>query len=51
MIPTKENIIKFNEEKRIKNNKPKVYTKIANTFIENAIVKSNITALKTISLP
>jgi len=48
MIPTKENIIKFNEEKRIKNNKPKVHTKIANTFIENAIVKSNITALKTI---
>ena len=46
MIPTKSNIAKMNEEKR--KNKPRVHQKIANTFIENAILKNNISALKTL---
>jgi len=48
MIPTKANIAKLNAEKRAKKHKPKVHQKIANTFIENAISKSNISALKTL---
>ncbi len=48
MIPTKANIAKLNAEKRAKKNKPKVHSKISNTFIENAIIKSNINALKTL---
>jgi plasmid replication initiation protein len=48
MIPTKKNIEKMNTKKRINKNKPKVHQKIANTFIENAIAKSNLSALKTI---
>ena len=48
MIPTKENIAKYNAEKRAKKRLPKVHQKIANTFIENAISKSNISALKTL---
>jgi plasmid replication initiation protein len=48
MIPTKANIAKLNAEKRATKNKPKVHQKIANTFIENAISKSNISALKTL---
>lgn len=48
MIPTKENISKWKEEKRREKKKPKVHQKIANTFIENAITDSNINALKTI---
>jgi len=48
MIPTKANIAKFHAEKRAKKNKPKVHQKIANTFIENAISRSNISALKTL---
>jgi plasmid replication initiation protein len=48
MIPTKENIAKWKEEKRQSKKKPKVHTKIANTFIENAIADSNVNALKTI---
>jgi len=48
MIPTKENIKKFNEAKRVAKNKPKVHQKIANTFIENAIANSNLSALKTL---
>ena len=46
LIPTKENIAKVNAKKR--NKKPKIHQKIANTFIENAIHKSNFSALKTI---
>jgi len=46
MIPTKENIRKAQEKKR--NKLPKVHQKISNTFIENAITKSNQSALKTI---
>lgn len=46
MIPTKANIAKINAKKR--NKKPQVHQKIANTFIENAIHKSNFSALKTI---
>lgn len=46
MIPTKENIKKLYAEKRAK--KPKVHQKISNTFIENAIANSNLSALKTI---
>jgi hypothetical protein len=46
LIPTKENIAKINAKKR--NKKPQVHQKIANTFIENAIHKSNFSALKTI---
>jgi len=48
MIPTKANIAKLNEKKRQAKKKPKVHTKIANTFIENAITDSNVNALKTI---
>ena len=48
MIPTKENIAKWKEEKRKAKKKPKVHIKIANTFIENAITDSNINTLKTI---
>jgi plasmid replication initiation protein len=47
MIPTKENIAKF-QAKRRNTLKPKVHQKIANTFIENAISKSNFSALKTL---
>lgn len=46
MIPTKKNIAKLHAEKRAK--KPKVHQKISNTFIENAILKNNISALKTL---
>ena len=38
----------YKKMKRAQNKKPKTHTKIANTFIENAIVKSNINALKTV---
>ncbi len=48
MIPTKANIAKIHAEKRAKKNKPKVHQKIANTFIENAISKNNVSALKTL---
>ena len=48
MIPTKENIAKLRDKKRKENKKPKVHTKIANTFVENAITNSNVNALKTI---
>jgi len=48
MIPTKENIAKLRAKKRKEKNKPKVHTKIANTFVENAITYSNVNALKTI---
>ncbi len=48
MIPTKDNIRKWQEEKRKAKKKPKVHRKIANTFIENAITYSNVNALKTI---
>jgi len=48
MILTKANIAKIKEEKRAKKNKPKVHAKISNTFIENAITKSNINVLKTL---
>ena len=49
MIPTKENIAKFKAEQRLqKKTKPKVHQKISNSFIENAIADSNISALKTI---
>ncbi len=48
MIPTKANTKKFLEERRAAKKKPKVHQKIENTFIENAIKKPNIHALKTI---
>ena len=48
MIPTKENIDKWKANKRLEKKKPKVHQKIANTFIENAISKSNLSALKTL---
>ena len=48
MIPTRENIAKLKEKKRQTKKKPRVHTKIANTFIENAIADSNVNALKTI---
>jgi len=38
----------YKTKKRVQNKKPKVHQKIANTFIENAITKSNISALKTL---
>lgn len=38
----------YKKIKREQNKKPKVHQKIANTFIENAITKSNLSALKTI---
>jgi len=47
LIPTKENIAKV-QAKRRKELKPKVHSKISNTFIENAISKSNFSALKTL---
>lgn len=47
MIPTKENIAKIQAKRRTKL-KPKVHSKIANTFIENAISKSNLSSLKTL---
>ena len=48
MMPTKENIAKMNAEKRAKSKKPKVHQKIANTFIDNAISRSNFSSLKTL---
>ena len=48
MMPTKENIAKLNAEKRAKSKKPKVHQKIANTFIDNAISRSNFSSLKTL---
>jgi plasmid replication initiation protein len=48
MIPTKENIAKWQEERRKAKKKPKVHSKVENTFIENAITYSNVSALKTI---
>lgn len=48
MIPTKENIAKWNSEKREQNKKKKVHSKVSNTFIENAIAKNNLSALKTL---
>ena len=48
MIPTKANIAKWKEEKRQAKKNSKVHTKIANTFIENAITNSNVNSLKTI---
>ena len=47
MIPTKENIANA-DAKRRNILKPKVHQKISNTFIENAISKSNFSALKTL---
>ena len=38
----------YKAKKRAENKKPKVHQKIANTFIENAISKNNLSALKTI---
>ncbi len=38
----------YKKKKRENNKKPVVHQKIANTFIENAIANSNLTALKTI---
>jgi len=38
----------YKKMKRAQNKKPKVHQNIANTFIENAITKSNLSALKTI---
>jgi len=46
MLPSKKNIAKIQAKKR--GQKPKVHQKIANTFIENAIQKSNFSALKTL---
>ena len=48
MMPTKENIAKMNADKRAKSKKPKVHQKIANTFIDNAISRSNFSSLKTL---
>jgi len=48
MIPTKANIAKLHAAKRAKNKKPKTHQKISNTFIENAIHKSNFSSLKTL---
>ncbi len=48
MIPTKANIAKFHAEKRASKKRPRVHSKISNTFIENAISKSNLSALKTL---
>ncbi len=47
-MPTKENIAKMNADKRAKSKKPKVHQKIANTFIDNAISRSNFSSLKTL---
>ena len=38
----------YKKMKRMANKKPKTHRKIANTFIENAIANSNLSALKTI---
>jgi plasmid replication initiation protein len=38
----------YKEMKRKQNKKPKVHQKISNTFIENAISKSNLSSLKTL---
>jgi len=38
----------YKKKKREANKKPKVHQKIANTFIENAIANSNLSALKTL---
>jgi len=38
----------YKRKKREQNKKPKVHQKIANTFIESAITKSNLSALKTL---
>jgi len=38
----------YKKIKRAEKKKPKVYNRISNTFIENAIAKSNLSALKTI---
>lgn len=46
MIPTEKNLKKMENNKR--NIKPKVHQKISNSFIENAISNSNLSALKTI---
>jgi len=46
MIPTKKNLKRIEDEKR--NVKPRVHQKISNSFIENAISNSNLSALKTI---
>lgn len=49
MIPTPENMRKYYAKKRAEKKKAlKVHTKVSNTFIENAIQKSNLSALKTI---
>jgi hypothetical protein len=50
MIPTPENIAKLRAERRAKKKKAltKVHSKVSNTFIENAISKSNLSALKTL---
>ena len=45
MIPTKANIAKVQGEKR--KQKPRTHANISNTFIENAIQKSNYSTLKT----
>lgn len=38
----------YKKMKREQNKKPKVHSKVSNTFIENAISKSNLSALKTL---
>lgn len=38
----------YKRKKREQNKKPKVHQKIANTFIESAITKSNLSSLKTL---
>lgn len=47
MLPTKQNLAKQRAIKRA-NNRPSVHQKISNSFIENAISKSNLSALKII---
>ena len=48
MVPTKENIAKRKREKYEASKKTKVHRKISNTFIESAIQKNAVGALKTI---
>ncbi len=48
MLPTKENIAKSKAKKRAIKKAPSTHQKISNSFIENAISKSNLSALKTI---
>lgn len=48
MIPTKENIAKWNKERREQKKRQKVHSKVSNTFIENTIAKNNLSALKTL---